>query len=335
MLSLPVPIYVALTLAFLLIRQLLAGTGSVWLNALIAALAGQSLIVALSQHYEIEVFRQVQPVTAAIVPPLAWLAFQHGAIRAVSLRSDMLHLLGPAFVVFCAVFAPEALDVAVIALFIGYGLRLWVGVSEAGADLPLTRLQAGRAPVLIWRFIALMLFASGLSDALIAVAAVMGQKWILFWVLNIGTWASLLGIGMLSLAPALETDGDAKGAEPQPPGEQVQPHDAAIIVRLDALLAQEPLYLDPDLSLSRLSRRIGVPAKQLSAAVNRQTGENVSRLVNGFRIRHACDMLKAGEPVISAMLGSGFNTKSNFNREFLRITGKTPSQWQQEQKTPN
>ncbi|HBN49318.1 MAG TPA: AraC family transcriptional regulator, partial [Thalassospira sp.] len=31
---------------------------------------------------------------------------------------------------------------------------------------------------------------------------------------------------------------------------------------------------------------------------------------------------------------SGFNTKSNFNREFLRITGKTPSQWQQEAQQP-
>ena len=27
------------------------------------------------------------------------------------------------------------------------------------------------------------------------------------------------------------------------------------------------------------------------------------------------------------MLASGFNTKSNFNREFLRVTGKNPSDW--------
>ena len=28
-----------------------------------------------------------------------------------------------------------------------------------------------------------------------------------------------------------------------------------------------------------------------------------------------------------AMFASGFNTKSNFNREFRRITGKAPSDW--------
>jgi AraC-like DNA-binding protein len=36
-------------------------------------------------------------------------------------------------------------------------------------------------------------------------------------------------------------------------------------------------------------------------------------------------LLGQGENVTAAMLASGFNTKSNFNREFLRVTGKTPS----------
>ena len=68
-------------------------------------------------------------------------------------------------------------------------------------------------------------------------------------------------------------------------------------------------------------------AKQLSATINRATGGNVSRYVNGFRIRHACERLKAGDNVTSAMLNSGFNTKSNFNREFLRTTGYSPRVW--------
>jgi AraC-like DNA-binding protein len=33
--------------------------------------------------------------------------------------------------------------------------------------------------------------------------------------------------------------------------------------------------------------------------------------------------------VTTAMLDSGFNTKSNFNREFLRVTGASPSKWRQ------
>lgn len=37
--------------------------------------------------------------------------------------------------------------------------------------------------------------------------------------------------------------------------------------------------------------------------------------------------------VIRVMLESGFLTKSNFNREFLRVTGTSPTAWRQLQKT--
>ena len=33
------------------------------------------------------------------------------------------------------------------------------------------------------------------------------------------------------------------------------------------------------------------------------------------------------------MLSCGLNTKSNFNREFLRTTGMNPRQWVQKQQT--
>ncbi|MCB1756327.1 MAG: helix-turn-helix transcriptional regulator, partial [Gammaproteobacteria bacterium] len=104
---------------------------------------------------------------------------------------------------------------------------------------------------------------------------------------------------------------------------------AKIMSELEGLIVSQKLYLDPDLTLSRIARRLGYPAKQVSTAINRTTGENVSRYVNKYRVEHACQVLDRGESVTSAMLASGFNTKSNFNREFLRITGITPSQWMQ------
>jgi AraC-like DNA-binding protein len=89
---------------------------------------------------------------------------------------------------------------------------------------------------------------------------------------------------------------------------------------------QKP-YLDPDLTLSRLSRKMGVPTKTLSSTINQQTGGNVSRYINEARIRAAQDFILRGETVTNAMLMSGFNTKSNFNREFLRVAGRNPSAW--------
>lgn len=92
------------------------------------------------------------------------------------------------------------------------------------------------------------------------------------------------------------------------------------------MAGQKP-YLDPELSLSKLSRKLGVPVKQLSEAINKVTGENVSRYINAARINEAKAVLSSGENVTSAMLSSGFNTKSNFNREFLRVAGVSPSEW--------
>jgi AraC-like DNA-binding protein len=81
------------------------------------------------------------------------------------------------------------------------------------------------------------------------------------------------------------------------------------------------------LALARIARRMAVPAKALSGAINRVRGENVSRVVNGWRIAEACTLMRGGASVTEAMLGAGFNTKSNFNREFLRVIGKAPKDW--------
>jgi AraC-like DNA-binding protein len=104
--------------------------------------------------------------------------------------------------------------------------------------------------------------------------------------------------------------------------------DVEYMEKLELLLAQYPLYLEPSLTLARLSRRLGIPSKLLSAAINRSRNENVSRFINRYRIYHACERLRAGDSVTEAMLVSGFNTKSNFNREFKRVTDHAPSEWQ-------
>ena len=94
------------------------------------------------------------------------------------------------------------------------------------------------------------------------------------------------------------------------------------------MLGRDDLYRDPDLSLSRLSRRLGVTARLVSEAVNRAAGKNFSQYVNEHRVRAACELLERTDaPVTQVMLEAGFVTKSNFNREFRRTTGESPSAW--------
>jgi AraC-like DNA-binding protein len=331
LLVLPISMVVALILGFLLVRALVRRDRRPALAVLIGACAVQALVVSLAQHYELAPFQHFQPVTAAAIPPLAFATFQATALRPLDPRRDWPHALPTVLAVVCAALAPAALDLVIPALFGGYGAAILLK-SRSADRLPLTRLEAGSRPALVWRVMALALIVSGLSDGVIALAQAAGLGRWQPWIIAVFSAASLLLLGALSLSQSLsQPDLPSPLPDPMAPEEPPPNHpteaDAEVMARLGQLLAERKLYLDPDLTLSQLARRLRLPAKALSGAINRSTGGNVSRHVNALRIEDACRRLAAGESVTSAMLHSGFNTKSNFNREFARVTGQTPSEW--------
>ena len=146
------------------------------------------------------------------------------------------------------------------------------------------------------------------------------------WIVSISSSTTLILIGALTLSGAL-SQGTPEPEDEAPTPRQADAMDAQIMAQLETYMAQSQPYLNPDLTMSQLSRRMRVPVKLLSGAINRVTGENVSRYINAARIAAAQRALIGGENVTAAMLGAGFNTKSNFNREFLRVTGASPSDW--------
>ena len=114
-----------------------------------------------------------------------------------------------------------------------------------------------------------------------------------------------------------------------------QSEDEQIAAQIEDLLSSTDLAKDPGLTLSRLARRASLPARSVSNAINRVHGRNVSQYINDIRIAEACRLLRESDiTVTQAIYASGFQTKSNFNREFLRVTGKTPSAWRKAERTP-
>ncbi len=72
----------------------------------------------------------------------------------------------------------------------------------------------------------------------------------------------------------------------------------------------------------------GSPRARFRKAVNLTRGCNVSQWINGFRILYAQQQLRSTAlPVTEVMLEAGFATKSNFHREFLRISGMNPTDY--------
>lgn len=311
--------------------------------ALLLAAAGQSILVGIVQYYGFASLRWLQPITASIIPALAWMAFLEASLRARLQIRDWVHFSVPTVVALCVFVLPAIIDVVLCSLFVGYGSAILVMLHRQGGDFAHMRLTSGHIPALVWRFIAFTLIASAISDMLIIVAKIDGNDQIVGLILSITSSLALLTIGFLSLSPDIaidvDVDVDVQSGDQNQPSDHVpatlsNPEHQTIMARLEDLQIREQLYLDPDLTLARISRRMGVPLKQISTAINATTGENVSRFINRYRIEHACRELDKGETVTATMLTSGFNTKSNFNREFLRITGKTPSQWQQEAQQP-
>jgi AraC-like DNA-binding protein len=321
MIVLPVPVFTALLLLYLFLLARLRGQGGIWLQALVLAAAVQSAVLAGALHYGLPGLRWVMPAGASLLPPLAWAAFAFSSVRAPQPR-DLLHGLGPAAVLACLATARPLLDAVLPLLFAGYGAALLLALRGGRDVLAGARLGDGGLPLLLWRMLAAALIAAAASDVLILVDFwLQGGRHALLIASSINP-VCLLVLGALPLARELDPP------PPEAPAAAKDPAaDADLMARLEELMRRRCLYLDADLTLLRMARLLGVPAKTLSAAVNRATGSNVSRYVNGWRVARAAELLSRGAPVTEAMLESGFATKSNFNREFLRIQGCTPSQW--------
>lgn len=104
--------------------------------------------------------------------------------------------------------------------------------------------------------------------------------------------------------------------------------DHALIQTLNEIMKDKELFRDSDLTLARVAKRLSVPARDLSGAINRVTAENFSRFINGYRIAYAQGaLLETALPVTEVMFEAGFLSKSSFNTEFRRVTGLTPSQF--------
>jgi AraC-like DNA-binding protein len=330
MLVLPLPMVIALVLGASCVYRWARGDTHTSLLALIGICAMQAALIALVQYYGVVTLRPIQPVLAMFIPPVAWVAFQRAAGGVANFK-NMLHLLGPLAALTCLLVEPILLDLLIPVSFSLYGLAMLQRLSGGEASLPHSLLHSATGSIMAWRVVAVALIGSAVSDWLIAWDIAQssengGVLGVITWLPSLGSSLSLLALGALSLTSAIESRRDPSIDCPQISPDESE-RDALLLARLDAHLSNRKPYLDPDLTLARLARQLGVPAKQLSTAINRSRKENVSRTINRLRIEEACVRLRAGSSVTEAMLASGFNTKSNFNREFMRIKKMSPTQW--------
>ena len=333
MLFVPLPFVIALLL-FLRFVALLRRqeVGNRPFLALIGLCVLQSIAVGLRWGYDVTAIRFVLPVLAGGLPPLALASFQSLIHRD---RADIrwLNVAPPLVIVALLVLAPSFIDSALVVIFVGYAVIL-LRLAHAGPDgLDAARLDgaAGAHKALLIAAFALCLSASFDIAVLLAIewgyaedVPMIVSNANLLGPLLVGLTAPVAARAHVPLAPSEETEEDIAAAE----------RDRDVLERVDRLLKEQKLFRDDNLTLGRLARRAGVPARQISGAINRLAGKNVSQYINDFRIAEACRLLRETDmPVTAAMLESGFQTKSNFNREFRRVTAQSPATWRAENRS--
>jgi AraC-like DNA-binding protein len=333
--KLSIALIVCVVLTFMFVRLLLSARGNRDarpLLALIGLAALQAFLVSLRWDYGVTSLRPLQIIISCLLPALAWLSFRVYASHTLSFWTwrEGVHLL-PAFACLIAIaILPEAIDIIIITTFVAYGVAM-LRLSTVGED-HLTRAPLNSIVNLkraLW-LVTFTLFGSALTDLLVALDFWRGGGANALLLIGLGNLASLVALAGAALL------GSHSIAEPELEESnfiETSNEDLTSVVQAaEKILRESGLAKDPSLTLSRLARRMGLPSRQVSQAVNQIKKRNVSQFVNDVRIAEACRLLQDSELTITQVIyESGFQTKSNFNREFLRVTGKTPRQWREAQ----
>ncbi len=99
---------------------------------------------------------------------------------------------------------------------------------------------------------------------------------------------------------------------------------------LDHMEQNQP-FLNPDCSLTSLSKEISTQPYKLSRLINNEFSQNFSAFLNTYRIKKAMEILKDKNyeniKIAAIAFDCGFNSLSSFNQAFKKNTLQTPSEF--------
>ena len=334
MLFVPLPLFATLFLGLLLCRILLGRDMTLRAHQLFAGLVAlyalQSLLVSLRWGYEIDGLATYLIILAPVLPAVAYFSYATLTGRQTGLKLWPLAVIAVNWVAFAVLpFIPDPL---ILMTYLGFGfllLRLWWLDAEALTLSPISDAREIRSAM---GLTGAALVLSGLTDVYLIIDFIRndGQNAGLILTFVQTAFVIVIGISASVGRAATLTEAEEDSVEMVP---EATEGDSDIVLRLEGLFADQGLHRNEDLSLRRLARRLNLPDRKVSNAINRVRGMSVSQFVNEFRIREACTLLSATDKtVLEVSLSAGFATKSNFNREFFRVTGETPSRWRKNNK---
>ena len=330
MVQIPLPWLIAVLTSILLLPLLraerLPKATRFGLGVALVSLGLIGVLLGLRLSFEAEWAQSFQPFIAIFIPIAFWLGFAALCIDDPYPWKEMLFRHGAICLFGLVGVSLRGADIilpVITLIYLVALIRLILRPSEAFLHISPRDLRVMRGAITATAFLFLFVF---LADLSILIAIATGQPGQIAALVS-GASGLLTAFVFLAILVGLPMILSREATmEPAPINETPTDEDRALLARFDAMLTETALYADNGLTLARAARRLGVPARALSRAVNRIEGQNFSRHINGFRVAHAQTLLKETDlPVTDVMLEAGFLTKSTFNTEFRRITGQSPS----------
>ena len=103
--------------------------------------------------------------------------------------------------------------------------------------------------------------------------------------------------------------------------------------QISALIEEKGLYLRKDLRITDLASELATNKTYVSLLLNNISGSSFTNIVNGYRVRHAQDLMQKHPDMLldDVAAESGFASYTSFYRNFKAITGMTPQDWKKKE----
>jgi AraC-like DNA-binding protein len=110
--------------------------------------------------------------------------------------------------------------------------------------------------------------------------------------------------------------------------------DPGLYEKISVAIAEKRLYLDPSLTLNKLSNEVNVPVRIVSAVINDSRQISFSDYINEFRIRDAEEKLSSEKwapfTIEAIAYDCGFNSLSAFYSSFKKIKNISPARYRKQ-----
>jgi len=115
------------------------------------------------------------------------------------------------------------------------------------------------------------------------------------------------------------------------PDTPISNEDELFVKHLLEFMKQNQSYINPELTLAKLSEELNVHPDYLSSILNGRLNLNFFDFINHYRVEAFKEACKKPEnknlTLISIAYDCGFNSKATFNRVFKKTTNLTPSEY--------